>query len=127
MLSNPSLDEFPVLFRFLEHLASLRFCNHFGLIVVDDVSLPPASLEVIREGLSSGTQNEPSCLESRLVMAWKGRGNTISPSRQGHLGKLKRRVISCREPAIARKTPNGGIVQVPLHEFPQTGDFADAR
>jgi len=120
---DPGFDQVLILGSFLQQFVCVRFCHDLSVVIIDDVSLPPAGLKIIRKLLAGRTEDELGGLEGSLVVAGKGSGNALTGAGEGQLGELQGGIVRRRESAVGGETWYGGIIQVAGNESAQTGDF----
>jgi hypothetical protein len=68
MLSDPPLDEFGEFFDFRQNFRGLRFGSNKSIAIVDDIPLPPASVEVVTEWIRSFANRELNHVERNPVV-----------------------------------------------------------
>src|SRR5713226_7536228 len=113
--TDPCLDEFVKLCRFLEDLFSLGVCRNVRSCVVNHIPLASARLEVVRVLVGAGTERELDTVERHLMMANLG-GHAVAGATNHYVRRQERRVVCRREPPVSRQTRYARVGQVARNE-----------
>ena len=124
VLRDPGFDrllELPDLLE-VEDFRSLGVAHDIRRVVIEQVLLPPAGLEVGDQTGDARTHVKLRGLEANLVMTLF-RNDSIARTRNGHLGRLESGIVRRCEGAIGRETGQPGVVKVPIDQGPQVIEF----
>jgi len=87
ILSYPLLGRMKEFFCLCDDLPGFRFSSHIGIVIIDDVSLAPASLKVIAVGGRGLAHGELNALKGNLVMSGASR-HSVTGAGNCHLRSL---------------------------------------
>lgn len=103
MFSDPPLDQFGEFFGFRQNFRSLRFGSNKSIVIVDDIPLPPASVEVVTERIRSFANRDLNHVERNPVVP--SAGHSIASTCDRHFCSLERRTVGSGETSVCRLRP----------------------
>jgi len=99
-LFNPSFDEIQKLLHFGYDFLGLSFRSHIGIVIINDISLAPASVKIISIRLGWLTNGDSHALKRSLVVCGTS-AHAIASTKDCHLRSLQGRIVG------SGKTPVG--------------------
>lgn len=115
MLSNPAFDKLAEFASLVYQIICFRFRGYVCAVIIDLVSLSPASVEIRDKRRNVGAHGDFHGLEGRKVVTWTGCAIPCAGDR--YFGQLEDRVVGRRKPAVRRKPRQRRVLQVPLNEI----------
>lgn len=95
------LDHFREFIGLLQNLFSFCFRSDKRIVVVNYVSLPAATVKIIRERMRGGSHRQFDALERNLVVT-RASGHSIPGAGDRHFRALQRRVVCRGEAPVCR-------------------------
>jgi hypothetical protein len=110
MLCNPLLNVCPKLLSLLHEFLRLGLCHHLGIVIVQDVALPPTRIEVACQRRDTRAHRKLHGFERGLVMPCPH--HAVARTGNGHFGQLEDGIVGGSKLAVSREAHNPRVLEV---------------